>query len=301
MTHKDIVFHNIHDLFKMIDKNGNRQKDNNDFFIIRESHHLDENSYKYPFRTDNAAIMLITEGNGNIQINLEVIDIKKDDIIIITPNSIIHPASKDSSTRAKGIVFNDSFVKKNIRHMHYINEIIFFSERNTPILHSCFNESETLKFLFDKISVADEQNDYYSKDIINHYFNALLLELMALYRYSDKRVIDPKTSRKKDLINQFLVLLSEHAKKERSVEFYAEQLFVTPSYLTRIVKEASGESTRTIITNSVIIEARDLLLNSNLSIIQIAEELNFSDQSFFGKFFKKKMKMSPKAFRMKHK
>jgi transcriptional regulator of heat shock response len=62
MTHKDIVFHNIHDLFKIIDKNGDSPKNNNDFFIIRESHDLDENSYAYPFRTDNCAIMLITEG-----------------------------------------------------------------------------------------------------------------------------------------------------------------------------------------------------------------------------------------------
>ncbi|SDH69658.1 AraC-type DNA-binding protein [Chryseobacterium taeanense] len=301
MTHKDIVFHNLHDLFKMIDKNSDHQQCNNDFFIIRESHDFDKNSYKYPFRTDNCTIMLITEGEGNMQVNLEEINIKKDDIVIIPPNSIIHPANKGSYGRAKGIVFNDSFVQKNIRHMHYINEIIFFSERNTPILHPDFNERETIRFLLDKISLADEQENYYSKDIINHYFNALLLELMILYRYSDARVIDPKTSRKKDMINQFLVLLSEHSKKERTVEFYAEKLFVTPSYLTRIVKEASGESTRTIITNSVIIEARDLLLNSNLSITQIAEELNFSDQSFFGKFFKKKMKMSPKMFRAKNK
>ncbi|SEM11337.1 AraC-type DNA-binding protein [Chryseobacterium taichungense] len=301
MTHKDIVFHNLHDLFKMIDKTGDHQKSNNDFFMIRESHDLDEHSYKYPFRTDNCAIMLITEGEGNMQINLEEIHIKKDDIVIFTPNSIVHPASEGSHVKAKGIVFNDSFVQKNIRHMHYINEVIFFSERNTPILHPDLNERETIRFLLDKISLADEQENYYSKDIINHYFNALLLELMVIYRYNDRRMIDPKTSRKKDLINQFLVLLSEHSKKERAVEFYAEKLFVTPSYLTRIIKEASGESTRTIITNSVIIEARDLLLNSNLSITQIAEELHFSDQSFFGKFFKKKMKMFPKMFRVKHK
>ncbi|AZB25074.1 MULTISPECIES: helix-turn-helix domain-containing protein [Chryseobacterium] len=301
MTYKDIVFHNLHDLFKMIDKNADDQKSNNDFFIIRESHDLDENSYKYPFRTDNCAIMLITEGEGSMQINFEQINIKKDDLIIITPNSILHPASKGSYVRAKGIVFNDSFVQKNIRHMNYINEVIFFSERNTPILHPGFNERETLGFLIDKIGLAEAQDGYYSKDMINHYFNALLLELMVLYRCSDVRIIDPKTSRKKDLLNQFLVLLSEHSKKERTVEFYAEKLFVTPSYLTRIVKEASGESTRNIITNSVIIEARDMLLHSNLSITQIADKLNFSDQSFFGKFFKKKMKMSPKMFRTKMK
>ncbi|PZR19927.1 MAG: hypothetical protein DI539_12400 [Flavobacterium psychrophilum] len=301
MIHKDILFHNLHDLFKMFDKNGH-PRINNDFFIIRETYYLDENDYQYPFRTDNTAIMLIIDGEADIQINFELIKLKKDDILIVTPNSIFYPVKTNSSLKAIGIVFNDSFVQQNVQlHMHYINEIIFFSERNTPVLRSGTDERAAFKFLIDKIRIADEQENYYSKDIINHYFNALLLELMVMYRFNDKRMIDTKTWRKKDLINQFLVLLSEHSKKERAVEFYAEKLSVSPSYLTRIIKEASGESTRTIITNSVIKEARDLLLYSNLSITQIAEELNFSDQSFFGKFFKKKMKMSPKMFRVRNK
>ncbi|MEY8760908.1 helix-turn-helix domain-containing protein [Chryseobacterium tongliaoense] len=302
MVHKDIVFHNLHELFKKFDKDDGHQKINNNFFIIKETYDLDENDYQYPFRTDNTAVMLITEGEADIQINFEQIKLKKDDILILTPNSIFYPVKTNSPLKAIGIVFNDSFVQQNVQlHMHYINEIIFFSERNTPVLRSDINERAAFKFLIDKIRIADEQENYYSKDIINHYFNALLLELMVMYRLKDKRMIDTKTWRKKDLINQFLVLLSEHSKKERTVEFYAEKLFISTSYLTRIIKEASGESTRTIITNSVIMEARDLLLYSNLSITQIAEELNFSDQSFFGKFFKKKMKMSPKMFRARNK
>lgn len=302
MSHKDIVHHTLHDLFKIIDRSGTYQNLNNDFFIIRDIHIFNEDSCQYPFRTDNTTIMLIIEGEGDFKIDLEVINIKKDDIIIIKSNSIFYPAKTNASIRAIGIVFNDSFFQHNTKlHTHSINEIIFFSEVNTPILHPDLNERTTFMFLIDKIRNADEQQNYYTKDIINHYFNALLLELMVLCRSEESRIIKTKTSRKKALINQFLALLTEYSKKERNVDFYAKKLFITSSYLTKIIKEASGESTHNIISNSVIMQARDLLLHSDLSITQIAEELNFSDQSFFGKFFKKKMKMSPKMFRARHK
>ena len=296
----EIVFHNIHELLKIVDKNADEKKINNDFFIVTETSDVIETVYEYPFRTDNAAIILITEGELKIQINLSTITVTKDQILIIPPDATIYLANLNTGVKSVGIVFNDSFIKKNIRHMNYINEIIFFSEVQSPILQPTKNEIFSFKFLIDKINQNNEQERYYSKDLIYHYFNVLFLELMTIYRGIEPQSTDLRTSRKKDLIHRFLNLLTEHSRKERAVEFYAEKLSITPSYLTRIVKETSGESTRDIITSSVIIEARDMLLNSSLSINQIAEELNFSDQSFFGKFFKKKMKMSPKDFRMKN-
>lgn len=296
----EIVFHNIHELLKIVDKNADEKKINNDFFIVTENSDVIETVYEYPFKTDNAAIILITEGELKIQINLSTITVTQDQILIIPPDATIYLANLNTGVKSVGIVFNDSFIKKNIRHMNYINEIIFFSEVQSPILQPTKNEILSFKFLIDKINQNNEQERYYSKDLIYHYFNVLFLELMTIYRGIEPQSTDLRTSRKKDLIHRFLTLLTEHSRKERSVEFYAEKLAITPSYLTRIVKETSGESTRDIITSSVIIEARDMLLNSNLSINQIAQELKFSDQSFFGKFFKKKMKMSPKAFRMKN-
>ncbi|MDF2932779.1 MAG: rhaS 9 [Chryseobacterium sp.] len=295
-----IAFHNIHEILKIINKNADEKKINNDYFIVTETSDIIETFYEYPFRTDNSAIILITEGELKIQINLSMITVTKDQILIIPPNATIYLANLNTGVKSVAIVFNDSFINKNIHHMNYINEIIFFFEVESPILQPTKNEILSFKFLIDKINQNNEQERYYSKDLIYHYFNVLFLELMTIYRRIEPQSTYLRTSRKKDLIHRFLTLLTEHSRNERAVEFYAEKLSITPSYLTRIVKETSGESTRDIITSSVIIEARDMLLNSNLSINQIAEELNFSDQSFFGKFFKKKMKMSPKVFRMKN-
>jgi AraC family transcriptional regulator, transcriptional activator of pobA len=123
------------------------------------------------------------------------------------------------------------------------------------------------------------------------------LEVLSIYKNISNKEIEVNTSRKKEIIQNFLHNLYVHYRQERSVEFYAEKLFITPGYLSKILKEASGMTAREIIEDVVIMESRDMLLNTSMSISQISEKLSFSDQSFFGKFFKKKMKMSPKIFR----
>lgn len=301
MMNSPVAFHNINDLLKTLNKNTDHKHIKNDFFIIDETSDFCTTPYPYPFRTDNSAIILIMEGNSELQINFETLALKPNDMLIIPANATIYPSDNKENVKIIGIVFSDIFVQKNIRYMNYVNEIIFFSEKNTPVLHPTDRDRETFKFLIRQIDEADDRDDYYSKDLINHYFNSIVLEIMTIYRYTEKKMIDTTTSRRKEIVYQFLDLLSKHSRKERTVEFYAEQLSVTPSYLTRVIKEASGDSTREIITNSLIMEARDLLLNSSLSVAQISEELNFSDQSFFGKFFKKKMKISPKTFRVRNK
>lgn len=105
------------------------------------------------------------------------------------------------------------------------------------------------------------------------------------------------SSRAEDLFVQFLRLVSHHSKTERTVSFYAEKLGVTPKHLTATITRISGKSTLYWITRYVIIEAKSLLKNTNMSIGEIAEELNFASQSFFGKFFKSSTDISPSQYR----
>lgn len=84
---------------------------------------------------------------------------------------------------------------------------------------------------------------------------------------------------------------------ERSVTFYAEQLCITPKYFSSLVKKLSGKSAAQWIDNYVILEAKNLLKYSDMSIQEIAYRLNFSTQSFFGKYFKHQTGLSPTQYR----
>jgi AraC-like DNA-binding protein len=96
---------------------------------------------------------------------------------------------------------------------------------------------------------------------------------------------------------QFIRLLELNFRNERRVSWYAEQLGITAKYLSEVVKQVSKRTPTDWIDNYVILEMRVLLKNSTKNIKEIADELNFPNQSFLGKYFKEHVGMSPSEFR----
>jgi AraC-like DNA-binding protein len=86
-------------------------------------------------------------------------------------------------------------------------------------------------------------------------------------------------------------------REEKRVSWYAKQLCITPKYLSESVKQVSRRTPNEWIDNYVILEARVMLKDSALSIKEIAQQLHFPNQSFFGKFFKEHVGMSPSKYR----
>jgi AraC-like DNA-binding protein len=99
------------------------------------------------------------------------------------------------------------------------------------------------------------------------------------------------------IMKAFAELLSQNIRKETSVEFYAEKLCISKQYLSLIVKEKTHVTIGKIISLVRVEEASRLLRDPDLTLQQIAEELSFSDQSSFGKFFKKHSGMTPMKYR----
>lgn len=100
-----------------------------------------------------------------------------------------------------------------------------------------------------------------------------------------------------NLFNSFLQLIVSTYPKERSVAFYAEKLFVTSKYLTSVCKSLSGKTALAIITQYVTQDIEYLLRCPEKSIKQIAYELKFPNLSFFGKYVKRCLGVSPKEYR----
>ncbi|MEX1241551.1 MAG: helix-turn-helix domain-containing protein [Cyclobacteriaceae bacterium] len=136
----------------------------------------------------------------------------------------------------------------------------------------------------------------FGKEQLNHIFLAFLYELAAQGQKYSPPLIGQLT-RKEELVIRFANVVSTHFRQERSVQFYAEALNVTPKYLTETVKEINGKSAGDIIDDFVILESKLLLEKPENTIGQVASLLNFSDQSFFGKYFKRLTGVSPKEFK----
>jgi len=91
--------------------------------------------------------------------------------------------------------------------------------------------------------------------------------------------------------------LTTHYKEERSVSFYADKLCISSKYLSSLVKEVSDKNPVEWITQCVIFESKTLLKSTDMSIQQISDLLNFPNQSFFGKYFKRYCGMSPLQYK----
>ena len=105
------------------------------------------------------------------------------------------------------------------------------------------------------------------------------------------------TNRSRVTFDNFIRLVSENYTKYRNVGFYADQLCLTPKYLSKVVKNFSGKSAPDWIDAYVILEAKNLLKYSDLAIKEIVYRLNFPNQSVFYKFFKTRTGITPSQYR----
>ena len=105
------------------------------------------------------------------------------------------------------------------------------------------------------------------------------------------------TTRSRMVLEQFIRLVGEYHTKYRNVGFYADKLCLTPKYLSKLIKTASGKSAPEWIDSYVILEAKNLLKYSDIAVKEIVYRLNFPNQSVFYKFFKMRTGMTPSEYR----
>ena len=113
---------------------------------------------------------------------------------------------------------------------------------------------------------------------------------------SDDEKTEVKSGRQQELYTQFMDEVRKSYTKERSISYYADVLCVTPKYLSQVVRRISGRFAGDWITDFVILEAKALLKSRKYTIQQIADMLNFANQSFFGKYFREKVGCAPTEY-----
>jgi AraC-like DNA-binding protein len=106
-----------------------------------------------------------------------------------------------------------------------------------------------------------------------------------------------KKSRQESILEQFLECVQKNYKEQRSLGFYADKLCLTTKHLSDVIKKTSGQSANDWINEHVLLESKALLKSTTMTVQQISYELNFPSQSFFSKYFKQYVGISPKGYR----
>ncbi len=140
-------------------------------------------------------------------------------------------------------------------------------------------------------------------EIVRSLINIVLNEIGDIHQRVGPELTGPgsgeEAKKGNHVLFQFKSLLSQHFIEERQVSFYADKLHLTPKYFSTLIKDVSGKTAGAWINEMLVLEARVRLQNPEQSIAQIAYELNFSDPSHFGRFFKKHVGVSPLEYRSK--
>lgn len=140
--------------------------------------------------------------------------------------------------------------------------------------------------------------DELQEQIIKGYLQALIFNVYSQYLMTNNETESrkPQFNRQQELFTNFMELLQKDYMKERNIKYYASKLCVTPRYLSRIIHEVSGLFASDHIDYFVIAEAKQLLRCKKYTVLQVSEMLNFTSQSFFGRYFKNYTGYTPKQY-----
>ena len=175
------------------------------------------------------------------------------------------------------------------------NSILTEAYTRNGILFSCNNTEWTRVSHFFSLLWDILHCSPYRRETVQHLIVSLLYNLKYIHEHTCKST-PARLSRQEELFRRFIALVNQHSKHERSVNFYADKLCLTPHYLSSVIRETSGQTVMQWINQAVILEAKVLLKHSNLLVFQISDELNFPNPSFFSKFFKRMTGMTPAEY-----
>lgn len=256
---------------------------------------------QFPCRFKGYVSLFCISGDLGIDINLSSYRIKEKSLVVSTPGNIIRVSefSKKPNSRFILVGISEDFMSE-IK----LDFTKLFNDSITILEQPCVDLSEeefniSFKYL-ELVETIINSNIANKEDSISDLISSVFYLIGSIWSKQIKEAnIKPKKSstRTKMVFDNFIKLVTEYHNKHRTMAFYADRLCLTPKYLSKLVKEISGRSAPNWIDAFVILEAKNMLKYSDMTIKAIVYKLNFPNQSVFYKFFKSQTGMTPSEYR----
>lgn len=256
-------------------------------------------------------IVICTEGHAVATINGRKYEIQKNDMVLFVQPDLLLSAMVSTDFRCNIAGISMQKIQEIIHGDGRLVEYYFFFNQH-PVIHLAEDEVD----IFERYKALSrpKKDIKFKKEVTNGILQAMLYEVLSFcaVRFQDYKeqhmvsilgnpvALEDSNSHEKDIAKRFLTLLVEDDGNHRSVQHFADQLCITPKYLSTIVKSVTGRSPSAWIQEKTIDKICKLLTTTAISCKEIAFQMDFCNSSSFGKYVKHNLGCSPQEYRKKN-
>lgn len=246
------------------------------------------------------AILICRKGKAVLSVNYKDWQLYEGAVITVFPNDVVELKDTIGSLQFEMLKYNPSLLREASLQLE---QTVYSSLRedrcrqDTPVVTNIINS------MFSLLKVYFEQSECTCiSQLVLYQLKAFFIGFHEyLQRNPQYRPDDIKSYRVRELFNHFMMMLERDYKSYRDVKYYASMMHITPKYLTNIVRQVTGHTPKNIIDQYIILQLKMQLKRSSQSIKEIAWEYNFTDVSFFCRYFKQHTGLTPQQVRERNK
>lgn len=247
-----------------------------------------------PYRLTEGRVVYFRTGTLRLRINLREVEFKEGDLLAVSPGTVFEFLYISSDLDLAMLAFSNSLMEnwqKEDLLQTYLQGRLF--------LHLSLTEKEVQRMeqLFALLWEVVHDRPFPRASVQS--LISLCFHQLDFVRKRSQSTERQQHTRQEDIFNRFLELVNKYAVRERSIAFYADRLFLTPRYLSTLVRQASGRTVMDWVNEAVMQEAKLMLRHTDKLVYQIADELDFPNASFFSKYFRRMAGMTPNDYRRK--
>lgn len=250
----------------------------------------------HPHRHSFYHLVLFTKGKGSHTIDFEKFTVKPFQVYFMVPGQV-HSWHFEGDVDGYIVHFNENLFTSFLLNGQYLERFHFFSGNSEdgvcqlPVeVHN--HVISLFESMLEELKESREQN-----------LDMIRLRLLEFFILSDRFYTNKKgknvPQQKLVLLRNFKQLIEKHFRRIKLPKEYAELLYVTPNHLNALCQDLVGKTAGDLIRDRILLEAKRLLTNADMTVTEIAYDLNFQDNSYFTRFFRKYTGATPEEFRKK--
>ena len=250
--------------------------------------------FKTPSKVPGYMFLLCFQGTCTITVHLTQYTMKKGTLLILLPDLYFQVLKQSDDCKFIFVGFATELVRSSSLFSKSIEYTPFIFEK--PVMQLDKKGSELIyNYIRIIIKAKSISNNIVTQEQAALTFTQLILGLGNLIK--NGKSVNQQYNRNQEIVKELVRTVVMNYHTERNVSFYAEKMHLSPQHLSTTIKKITGKTLTDIISSFIINDAKAKLKSTEMTIQEIAYSLNFTDISFFGKYFKRYTGLSPKQYR----